>query len=126
MNEASVNPVSVLNRLVNVLGCRLPYKFARSFTDFFLNSVSAVKSATACCIRNLLIYVLKLPLCSLRNDESVLRLVFNFLTKSSNNTFVKRSEEHTSELQSRPHLVCRLLLEKKKRREVLNRRPVDI
>src|SRR5215813_10315989 len=27
---------------------------------------------------------------------------------------VGRSEEHTSELQSRPHLVCRLLLEKKK------------
>src|SRR3989442_5936438 len=32
---------------------------------------------------------------------------FNFL--------VNRSEEHTSELQSRPHLVCRLLLEKKDR-----------
>src|SRR2546422_4031280 len=28
-----------------------------------------------------------------------------------------RSEEHTSELQSRLHLVCRLLLEKKKNRE---------
>src|SRR5690554_7564697 len=28
-----------------------------------------------------------------------------------------RSEEHTSELQSRPHLVCRLLLEKKKKRQ---------
>src|SRR5690625_6709158 len=27
---------------------------------------------------------------------------------------LKRSEEHTSELQSRGHLVCRLLLEKKK------------
>src|SRR6266498_4965737 len=27
----------------------------------------------------------------------------------------ERSEEHTSELQSRPHLVCRLLLEKKKK-----------
>src|SRR5690554_7785829 len=27
---------------------------------------------------------------------------------------IERSEEHTSELQSRPHLVCRLLLEKKK------------
>src|SRR6266498_5186812 len=26
---------------------------------------------------------------------------------------IDRSEEHTSELQSRPHLVCRLLLEKK-------------
>src|SRR2546429_2131931 len=29
-------------------------------------------------------------------------------------TIVGRSEEHTSELQSRLHLVCRLLLEKKK------------
>src|SRR3989442_9825903 len=29
-----------------------------------------------------------------------------------------RSEEHTSELQSRPHLVCRLLLEKKKTQEI--------
>src|SRR5690554_1732357 len=30
-------------------------------------------------------------------------------------THLDRSEEHTSELQSRPHLVCRLLLEKKKK-----------
>src|SRR3989442_4246377 len=30
-----------------------------------------------------------------------------------------RSEEHTSELQSRPHLVCRLLLEKKKKIQIL-------
>src|SRR2546422_6405925 len=29
-----------------------------------------------------------------------------------------RSEEHTSELQSRLHLVCRLLLEKKKKNEL--------
>src|SRR2546429_6435966 len=29
----------------------------------------------------------------------------------------KRSEEHTSELQSRLHLVCRLLLEKKKKQQ---------
>src|SRR2546422_7456052 len=33
----------------------------------------------------------------------------------------RRSEEHTSELQSRLHLVCRLLLEKKKTRK--NARP---
>src|SRR3989442_10145449 len=33
---------------------------------------------------------------------------------SSAGKFIFRSEEHTSELQSRPHLVCRLLLEKKK------------
>src|SRR3989442_9398028 len=31
-------------------------------------------------------------------------------------TEFQRSEEHTSELQSRPHLVCRLLLEKKKKK----------
>src|SRR3989442_2775228 len=33
-----------------------------------------------------------------------------------------RSEEHTSELQSRPHLVCRLLLEKTKQSKVLRER----
>src|SRR5687768_18070277 len=33
-----------------------------------------------------------------------------------------RSEEHTSELQSRLHLVCRLLLEKKKKINMTNRR----
>src|SRR5436309_3883988 len=31
-----------------------------------------------------------------------------------------RSEEHTSELQSRENLVCRLLLEKKKKKETTN------
>src|SRR5256884_7291807 len=31
----------------------------------------------------------------------------------------KRSEEHTSELQSRLHLVCRLLLEKKNKKRIM-------
>src|SRR3712207_7697468 len=31
----------------------------------------------------------------------------------------QRSEEHTSELQSRQYLVCRLLLEKKKKKKIL-------
>src|SRR2546429_6550098 len=35
-------------------------------------------------------------------------------TSSGRETPSRRSEEHTSELQSRLHLVCRLLLEKKK------------
>src|SRR2546429_6099336 len=34
----------------------------------------------------------------------------------------RRSEEHTSELQSRLHLVCRLLLEKKKSHRAATRR----
>src|SRR2546429_6839921 len=43
---------------------------------------------------------------------------YGALTHSSMNstTPTDRSEEHTSELQSRLHLVCRLLLEKKKNR----------
>src|SRR5690554_2811862 len=43
-------------------------------------------------------------------DEAVLRRELQLFP----DWFV-RSEEHTSELQSRPHLVCRLLLEKKKK-----------
>src|SRR2546429_7376526 len=38
---------------------------------------------------------------------------------------IGRSEEHTSELQSRLHLVCRLLLEKKKRPKVTALTPTD-
>src|SRR6202043_4196834 len=37
-----------------------------------------------------------------------------------------RSEEHTSELQSRPHLVCRVLLEKKTRWPAVQRRGTSL
>src|SRR2546422_8098783 len=36
-----------------------------------------------------------------------------------------RSEEHTSELQSRLHLVCRLLLEKKKKKRTIHQAVLD-
>src|SRR5207302_4531245 len=39
---------------------------------------------------------------------------------------LKRSEEHTSELQSRENLVCRLLLEKKKLSPLLVEQLVDV
>src|SRR4051794_41779871 len=38
-------------------------------------------------------------------------------TRADDESGVRRSEEHTSELQSPVHLVCRLLLEKKKKNE---------
>src|SRR5437870_10029534 len=42
-------------------------------------------------------------------------------------SYTHRSEEHTSELQSRGHLVCRLLLEKKKnKRKKLKKRHICI
>src|SRR2546422_4867563 len=40
---------------------------------------------------------------------------WSFHSRSFSGGAAKRSEEHTSELQSRLHLVCRLLLEKKKK-----------
>src|SRR2546430_8626402 len=45
-------------------------------------------------------------------------------------TFADRSEEHTSELQSQSNLVCRLLLEKKKKNKIITtsytQRPSDL
>src|SRR5690625_911278 len=63
----------------------------------------------------------KLP--SLKNEYEWLKEVDSIALQSSLQNladsflrfFKKRSEEHTSELQSRGHLVCRLLLEKKKK-----------
>src|SRR2546422_8799565 len=42
------------------------------------------------------------------------------LTLGAATQTVERSEEHTSELQSRLHLVCRLLLEKKKKKTTIS------
>src|SRR5690625_6878773 len=47
-------------------------------------------------------------------NEDIVRLISE---KKGEPEFMLRSEEHTSELQSRGHLVCRLLLEKKKNRQ---------
>src|SRR5438876_3048224 len=41
----------------------------------------------------------------------------NYYTSARSAISMRRSEEHTSELQSPVHLVCRLLLEKKKKTE---------
>src|SRR2546422_1808682 len=56
---------------------------------------------------------------------AIVRLVSSSASASASSTACKeaivggasRSEEHTSELQSRLHLVCRLLLEKKKKKK---------
>src|SRR5689334_23918842 len=44
-------------------------------------------------------------------------LVWRALPRRDSRVPGKRSEEHTSELQSQFHLVCRLLLEKKKKKK---------
>src|SRR5215813_15621116 len=64
------------------------------------------------------------------HDALPVPLPNSFVVKNGSNTFSSnaagmpvpvRSEEHTSELQSRPHLVCRLLLEKKKKKKKRNK-----
>src|SRR5690349_24023770 len=45
-----------------------------------------------------------------------------FVTRATSTFSTVRSEEHTSELQSRRDLVCRLLLEKKKKKRKKNHR----
>src|SRR5690625_5421680 len=47
-------------------------------------------------------------------ESGELETLFLFLDLERPSSPIGRSEEHTSELQSRGHLVCRLLLEKKK------------
>src|SRR5690554_7579316 len=57
-----------------------------------------------------------------KKDRSLMNVTFRLTDETKKERFdklwndgnivgLKRSEEHTSELQSRPHLVCRLLLE---------------
>src|SRR5690554_7787826 len=73
--------------------------------------------------------VIELPVCDLLDDHLIqnIRMTTSYAENIEVPAFVvekhiiwgatamilNRSEEHTSELQSRPHLVCRLLLEKK-------------
>src|SRR2546422_4644594 len=47
------------------------------------------------------------------------RLFVDHVRPEGESVAASRSEEHTSELQSRLHLVCRLLLEKKKKKKEL-------
>src|SRR5437016_8032713 len=62
--------------------------------------------------RSSFVHVLLIWLCELgQKDRTAIRRRWDA------NAFHARSEEHTSELQSLTNLVCRLLLEKKKKRQ---------
>src|SRR5690625_5640608 len=54
------------------------------------------------------------PVQTFRRGDGRERFLDIFISLEGDPVLVSRSEEHTSELQSRGHLVCRLLLEKKK------------
>src|SRR3989442_14191969 len=79
-----------------------------SFFFFFFNDTATTE-----------IYTLSLhdalPISSSRLRSWLRNRLASIISTPSFETRRPRSEEHTSELQSRPHLVCRLLLEKKKK-----------
>src|SRR3712207_6919154 len=78
------------------------------YTTLFRSSFSAFngKNRTVLFLCSSKPVLIRPPLCSLLNTSCILLLL-------SPLSFSLRSEEHTSELQSRQYLVCRLLLEKK-------------
>src|SRR2546430_16115767 len=78
------------------------------FFFFFFNDTATTEIYTLSLHDALPIYNRQLPFFRIRA-----RLVFADVNERPNH----RSEEHTSELQSQSNLVCRLLLEKKKKKK---------
>src|SRR5439155_21529887 len=89
--------------------------YTLSYTTLFRSSIaisltSCLKSRVVVCLSRRIV-----SLCRIRGWSSTVRLGnsrWGMAGKVCRTA--RRSEEHTSELQSRGHLVCRLLLEKKK------------
>src|SRR5258708_9481213 len=91
-----------------------------SFIFFFFNDTATTE-----------IYTLSLhdalPICEFMKIEKIKHIVINLKKEKERKKARQlkkilgaRSEEHTSELQSPDHLVCRLLLEKKKKNTYIN------
>src|SRR2546422_1865680 len=86
-----------------VLACAIVPVRRRLFRPFALDPTSAVQTTTAALYTTTFVVMVG---------------TFALLYDDPGETIL-RSEEHTSELQSRLHLVCRLLLEKKKKHRKL-------
>src|SRR2546429_6901363 len=88
--------------LVGVSCCVMPYLF------FFFNDTATTEIYTLS-LHDALPISHEVAIERLGDARVLVRLAIHHVTPVA-----PRSEEHTSELQSRLHLVCRLLLEKKK------------
>src|SRR2546422_2160895 len=64
-------------------------------------------------------WILRAPQLPAATSPPFLKARFVEVARSADPPTSSRSEEHTSELQSRLHLVCRLLLEKKKNKKIM-------
>src|SRR3712207_8792321 len=84
------------------------------YTTLFRSVVVTPAGSAARLGTFLLGFLLLFVVLTLMKDFGPVLLLFFFLAATLFVLSEKRSEEHTSELQSRQYLVCRLLLEKKK------------
>src|SRR5437870_6454704 len=90
----------------------MPSRYGRSFTKY-----SGLRSSSIICPR---VYSFSLngPVPTQRWRSSASGTWAGYTGEYPDASIrINRSEEHTSELQSRGHLVCRLLLEKKKKKQ---------
>src|SRR3712207_8552910 len=89
----------------------------RVFCFFFFNDTATTEIYTLSLHDALPIYNSKITCAFKQSIQSPYQAGYRYLTKRYTIRVQsgKRSEEHTSELQSRQYLVCRLLLEKKKK-----------
>src|SRR5439155_15147585 len=95
----SMEPWPFANRIVPVNSAPADFDAARDLPEGFLEFLASLHAAL-----------------TLRQRALVARRDFA-LAEAHAGKLPDRSEEHTSELQSRGHLVCRLLLEKKKKKK---------
>src|SRR2546427_2951393 len=103
------------------LVCRLrPTAKGKCFRSSAINATSAVSRATSEPAAPIAIPTVEFAMAgaSLTPSPTMATLVFFFRSRIALTYEDIRSEEHTSELQSQSNLVCRLLLEKKKKNHI--------
>src|SRR5690625_5682180 len=97
----------------NSAGRKIHTEGIRQDTDGFCHSLVVVQRFAHSHIDDICDFLTKPGFCKFVN---LLNLIYDLtMRKAAEVPHFSRSEEHTSELQSRGHLVCRLLLEKKNR-----------
>src|SRR3712207_8822461 len=84
------------------------------YTTLFRSGVEQLTGSSTPSYKRLALFLLRVA--SFMVSSAIIALPVVLLRLPKNGSPGERSEEHTSELQSRQYLVCRLLLEKKKQK----------
>src|SRR2546430_16833824 len=106
--------------------CLLPYSsFSLSYLFFFFFNDTATTEIYTLSLHDALPISINLALDQLVRSPRAHGIGWTPTLHSVGGNAARRSEEHTSELQSQSNLVCRLLLEKKKKKHTPKEATVD-